>query len=193
MVQQPPNSPDLNVLDLGLFNAIDKLQHKNPRRTVEELVYAVKHAYEHLAPTTINRAFVSLQCVMEQILLHDGDNNFALPHMGKSKLEKELGQLPFQHHLSPQARRKAHRMWIKQRRARHIEMWGSNDSDLEDCVEVVASDNAVEVVASQADTMNLEDAPPLSGQLQQPETSPDADGDVSGTADVVVVAQHFSL
>ena len=100
MAQQPANSPDLNVLDLGLFNAIDKLQHKHPRRNVQELVVAIKHAYENLPPYIITRAFVSLQGVMEQILLNDGDNNFALPHMGKAKMEKDLGGLPLQHQLS---------------------------------------------------------------------------------------------
>ncbi len=124
MAQQPANSPDLNVLDLGLFNAIDKLQHKKPHCNVEELIVEVKHAYEDLSPAVINRAFVLLQGVMEQIVIHNGDNNFPIPHMGKCKTEKELGELPFQHHLSLKAKRKAHRLWRQQCCSRHIEMWG---------------------------------------------------------------------
>ena len=146
--------PDLNVLNLGLFNAIDKLQHKKPRCNVEELISAVNHTYKNLSPAVINCVFVSLQSVMEQILIHDGDNNFPMPHMGKGKTEKELGELPFQNHLSAKARRKAHRLWSQQRCSHHIKMWGEDNSDLE---------HKVELVPSHAAPVNLENAPPLCG------------------------------
>ncbi|KAK8636943.1 hypothetical protein V6N13_064376 [Hibiscus sabdariffa] len=35
---QPPNSPDLNVLDLGYFRAIQSLQHQESPTTIDELV-----------------------------------------------------------------------------------------------------------------------------------------------------------
>ncbi|KAG2940724.1 hypothetical protein PC115_g2407 [Phytophthora cactorum] len=57
---QPPNSPDLNCLDLGLFSAIQARQRLRTPRSIEELVEAVKAAYWELPPSTINAAFLSL-------------------------------------------------------------------------------------------------------------------------------------
>ena len=34
---QPPNSPDLNVLDLGYFNSIQALQHQNAPKTIDDV------------------------------------------------------------------------------------------------------------------------------------------------------------
>jgi hypothetical protein len=45
IVNQPPNSPDLNVLDLGFFNAIQTLQHEKAPTNIDELVTAVEEAY----------------------------------------------------------------------------------------------------------------------------------------------------
>jgi hypothetical protein len=39
---QPPNSPDFNVLDLGYFNSIQSLQNQKFSRTIEDLVDAVE-------------------------------------------------------------------------------------------------------------------------------------------------------
>ncbi|GAA0155425.1 hypothetical protein LIER_13156 [Lithospermum erythrorhizon] len=41
LICQPPNSLDMNILDLGFFSAIQSPQHKESPRTVEELVQAV--------------------------------------------------------------------------------------------------------------------------------------------------------
>lgn len=38
---QPPNSPDLNVLDLGFFRAIQSLKYKEASKTIDELVSGV--------------------------------------------------------------------------------------------------------------------------------------------------------
>ncbi|XP_074290205.1 uncharacterized protein LOC141616937 [Silene latifolia] len=46
LTQQPTNSPDLNILDLGFFRSIKSLQDEHPTRTVEELVKSVQDAYE---------------------------------------------------------------------------------------------------------------------------------------------------
>ncbi|GJQ67041.1 hypothetical protein Trydic_g21946 [Trypoxylus dichotomus] len=39
---QPPNSPDWNVLDLGVFNAIQSLQHQTPSKTLDQLIDCVE-------------------------------------------------------------------------------------------------------------------------------------------------------
>jgi hypothetical protein len=46
LTYQPPNSPDLNVLDLGFFNAIQSLQHQSGAQTIEELVAAMEDAFQ---------------------------------------------------------------------------------------------------------------------------------------------------
>ena len=38
---QPPQSPDLNVLDLGLFACIQALQHETQASTIDQLVDVV--------------------------------------------------------------------------------------------------------------------------------------------------------
>ena len=43
---QPPNSPDLNVLDLGFFSAIQALQYKELPKTVDEFVNVVFKLFE---------------------------------------------------------------------------------------------------------------------------------------------------
>jgi hypothetical protein len=83
---QPPNSPDLNVLDLGYFAAIQALQQKQQQRTVDELIAAVDYSFLNLQYVTVAMCFVTLQKVMELVILHNGSNHFKLPHLGKDRL-----------------------------------------------------------------------------------------------------------
>ncbi|XP_010462775.1 PREDICTED: uncharacterized protein LOC104743384 [Camelina sativa] len=65
---QPPNSPDLNILDLGFFNAIQTLQHEVCPKTIEELVSAVEVMFDEYPPYLVNRIFVTLQSCMQEIM-----------------------------------------------------------------------------------------------------------------------------
>ncbi|ETW05258.1 hypothetical protein H310_04222 [Aphanomyces invadans] len=85
---QPSQSPDMNVLDLGLFNAIQSLQHHTASYTIEELVLAVSKAYDDLDPLVLDKTFMTLQKVMECVLKMDGDNVYKIPHANKDKLLK---------------------------------------------------------------------------------------------------------
>ena len=93
MKNQPPNSPDTNVLDLGYFSAIQSLQYKKRTDTVSQLVKAVQDSFVELDPKTLNKVFLTHQQVLERIILCDGGNNYKLPHMGKERLARQ-GQLP---------------------------------------------------------------------------------------------------
>mmetsp|Transcript_19480 Transcript_19480/g.28658 ORF Transcript_19480/g.28658 Transcript_19480/m.28658 type:complete len:180 (-) Transcript_19480:8-547(-) len=93
LVCQPPNSPDMNMLDLGYFNAIQSLQHKAAPQNIDELILAVYESFKALHWSKLNNIFLMLQKVMEVCILHDGRNDYKLPHMSKHKLEN-LGQLP---------------------------------------------------------------------------------------------------
>jgi uncharacterized membrane protein len=43
--EQPPNSPDLNVLDLGIFRALQSLQFKNCPKNEMELIQQTKQVF----------------------------------------------------------------------------------------------------------------------------------------------------
>ncbi|KAG6944202.1 hypothetical protein JG688_00017207 [Phytophthora aleatoria] len=85
----PPNSPDLNALDLGIFTAIQSRQKLCSPRSIDELVDAVSEAYWELPHSTLNAAVLSLQCSMDSCIKDKGGNNFKPRHMSKSKLERE--------------------------------------------------------------------------------------------------------
>lgn len=83
---QPPSSPDLNVLDLAVFNAVQARQRKTVTRSLRELIDAVSAAYWGLPPSTLNAAFLTLQCVMNACIEDGGGNHFPLTHMLKAQL-----------------------------------------------------------------------------------------------------------
>jgi hypothetical protein len=78
LFDQPPNSPDLNVLDLGYFAAIQALQQRQQQRTVDDLVAAVDKSLKN-CHLKFGKIFVTFQKVMELVILHDGCNQFKLP------------------------------------------------------------------------------------------------------------------
>ncbi|VFQ74328.1 unnamed protein product [Cuscuta campestris] len=61
---QPPNSPDLNILDLGFFASIQSLQHQTSTRNVNELVQHVAQAYANLEAKKLNYVWISYQLAM---------------------------------------------------------------------------------------------------------------------------------
>ncbi|KAL4564074.1 hypothetical protein LXL04_028124 [Taraxacum kok-saghyz] len=92
---QPPNSPDLNVLDLGFFRAIQSLQEQEVLHTVDELVSAVQTSFDKMQSHELNNVFLTLQTCMKEILKVQGGNNYRIPHIGKNRLERQ-GNLPLQ-------------------------------------------------------------------------------------------------
>ncbi|PNX75296.1 mariner transposase [Trifolium pratense] len=93
LMYQPANSPDLNVLDLGYFRAIQSIQHTESPNSIDELVKAVEHSFEIFSPWKSNRIFLSLQMCMIEIMKNRGSNKFKTPHLKKESLERR-GQLP---------------------------------------------------------------------------------------------------
>lgn len=84
LLNQPPNSPDTNNLDLGFFNSIQSLQDQTTINTVDELIEEVKRAFETQTADTLARVWMTYHAVLEQILLAKGDNGFKLPHLRKA-------------------------------------------------------------------------------------------------------------
>ena len=93
---QAPNSPDTNILDLGFFRSLQSLQfQQEPATTTVGLMNNVRRAFDEYDPKLLNRAFITHQDCMGQIIEEKGGNDYSISHMGKDRLERE-GQLPVQ-------------------------------------------------------------------------------------------------
>ncbi|ETV78434.1 hypothetical protein H257_07974 [Aphanomyces astaci] len=68
VVFQPPNSPDMNVLDLGFFRAIQTLQAEKHSSCLEDIVTATEAAWADVSSTTLNKNFLTLQRCLQEIL-----------------------------------------------------------------------------------------------------------------------------
>ena len=95
LVQQPPNSPDLNILDLGFFRSIQSLMHKKMPKDVDDMLHAVHEAYCELDARTLGNVWLTYQYVMNEVLKVKGSNDYLVPHVNKKKLAA-MGQLPVQ-------------------------------------------------------------------------------------------------
>jgi transposase len=90
---QPPNSPDMNILDLGFFRAIQSLQYQKDARSIDELIRNVEDAFEEMKHESLNKVFLSLQANMIETLKVGGSNKYKLAHMAKDRLTR-AGDLP---------------------------------------------------------------------------------------------------
>lgn len=79
--RQPPKSPDLNILDLGFFHAIQSLQYQEQVYNISDLVAAVCRAYADMPVKTLEKCFLTLQACMQEIMLVAGGNNYNLPRV----------------------------------------------------------------------------------------------------------------
>ncbi|RLN13391.1 hypothetical protein C2845_PM09G20790 [Panicum miliaceum] len=90
---QPPNSPDLNVLDLDFFAALQALFEKSSLSNIQEIESNVIKAYLEYQMDRSNRVFLTLQACMREIMREKGGYHYAIPHMKKGTLER-IGALP---------------------------------------------------------------------------------------------------
>ena len=91
LYMQTPNSPDVNLLDLGFFRAIQSFNDASPKNE-EELIQLVQDAYKNYLRHKLNWKWLTLQSCFNQIILHHGDNDYSIEHISKAKLERQ-GQL----------------------------------------------------------------------------------------------------
>ncbi|GMF59677.1 unnamed protein product [Phytophthora fragariaefolia] len=83
MACQPPRSPMCNILDLGIFNCIQSTQYRQPTNQIDGLIDAVQTAFNSIKYQTIEKCFLTLQKVMDCIIIDEGGNNFKLPRVGE--------------------------------------------------------------------------------------------------------------
>ena len=84
---QAANSLDVNLLDLGFFQAIQSFNDVAPKNK-EELIQSVQDVYMNYPRKRLNRMWLTLHSVFNQIILCNGDNNYNIEHLSKEKLEQ---------------------------------------------------------------------------------------------------------
>ena len=90
---QPANSPDLNLNDLGFFRALQSDYERECPANERGIIDLVNDSFERYDAGRINRIWLSLHGVFNNVLLCYGDNDYKLGHMGKDRLER-MGELP---------------------------------------------------------------------------------------------------
>ena len=88
--KQPPQSPDLNVLDLGYFTSIQGQQHKKDFQGVKDLLETVIESFEQLEFSKLTSVWMALKLLMLAILRVGGDNTYNLFHINKQKLKEKV-------------------------------------------------------------------------------------------------------
>jgi len=65
-MNQPPNSPDMNVLDLGFFASLQSKVYLRNSKNIDELIKNVEKEYVEYDQDMVNRVFLTLQgCFLE--------------------------------------------------------------------------------------------------------------------------------
>ena len=106
LLTQPARSPDLNHLDLSFFRALDRANSKQPFPTnIDELIENVEQSYLQFEPRTIEKGFVTLGVICNEIIRCGGDNTYKLPHIGKDHILHATGALPLELQASEDVRR----------------------------------------------------------------------------------------
>ena len=89
---QSPNSPDTDILNLGIFRAIQSFNDDCPANE-EELIKLIEKAYGEYPLRKLNHVLLTLQSCLNMIIENDGGNDYKIPHMGKESMERR-GLLP---------------------------------------------------------------------------------------------------
>ena len=84
---QPPNSPDLNINDLGFFRAVQAAYDRFSPKNENEVIEFVHKAYDDYDYKKINKVWLSLMMVMNKVLQHHGRNEYSMTYMGKDQLD----------------------------------------------------------------------------------------------------------
>ncbi|KAG7367330.1 hypothetical protein IV203_030001 [Nitzschia inconspicua] len=90
---QPAQSPDLNVNDLGFFNSLQSRYYQTSPTNAIQLIEMVEETYKNYPPNKLNRIWITLQDVMNEIIKSGGDNKYSIRHKNKDYLER-TNQLP---------------------------------------------------------------------------------------------------
>jgi hypothetical protein len=93
LMQQPPNSPDMNVLDLCFFRSLQSSTDNSAPKTIKELIENVEQEYNNYEVDKLARSFLTLQSCMIEVMKEGGGIGYKIPHIGKEQLQAK-GELP---------------------------------------------------------------------------------------------------
>ena len=93
LMQQPANSPDMNVLDLAYFRSIQSLTLETAPKNLGDLIESVEDAFHIYPVDNLDKVFITLQSVLLEVMNARGGNKYEIPHMNKDKMLRE-GTLP---------------------------------------------------------------------------------------------------
>jgi hypothetical protein len=89
LMQQPPNSPDLNVLDLCFFRSLQSLTDTRAPTNIRELIEGVEQEYKEYEVDKLTRSFLTLKSCMVEVMKVGGGIGYSIPHMNKDRLQAE--------------------------------------------------------------------------------------------------------
>jgi hypothetical protein len=72
LMQQPPNSPDLNVLDLCFFRSLQSLTDTRAPNNIRELIEGVEEEFKNYEVKKLTRSFMSLKSCMIKVMEAEG-------------------------------------------------------------------------------------------------------------------------
>ena len=80
---QSPKLPDLNVLDLSFFRALQSKQWSNNgyAKTVDKLIESVMLAFHDFDAITFNFGWITLMTCFDEVITCHGHNDYAIQHM----------------------------------------------------------------------------------------------------------------
>jgi hypothetical protein len=87
LMNQPPNSPDMNCLDLGFFASLQSLTFNRVSRNLDELIDNIIKEFQEYDITLLNRVYLSLQSCLIEVMKAGGGNRYKIPHMNKERLQ----------------------------------------------------------------------------------------------------------
>jgi len=93
LIQQPPNSPDMNVLDLCLFRSLQSITDTLAPENIRELIEGVQEEFHKYDVNKLSRSFLTLKYCMVEIMKSGGSITYEAPHKNKDRLQAE-GRLP---------------------------------------------------------------------------------------------------
>jgi len=93
LMQQPANSPDMNVLDLGFFSSIQSLTLESAPNTLKELIESVEEAFDNYDVDKLAKVFITLQSILVEVMKDEGGMGYKIPHLNKDRMQRE-GRLP---------------------------------------------------------------------------------------------------
>jgi hypothetical protein len=103
--EQPAQSPDTNILDLGMFAALQASSWKLKRAgTIDGLIANCQTTWDQYDPASLARIWSTHQAVCDEILKARGDNDYRLPHLAKGASERQQKRkFPSQINVSAEA------------------------------------------------------------------------------------------